>query len=421
MAILGGMRDKQLYTTILGIEHPWVVSGVDLRPKDEEIRVIVRWKKDVALHCPECGEKCPGYDTKRRSWRHLDTCQYHTILEAEVPRTECEEHGVLLIRVPWAEPKGRFTALFESLVIDWLKEASFTAVARRMRLSWDEVDGIQARAVKRGLERREELDLRRIGVDETSYKKRHEYVTVVNDLDRERVVFVADDRKEETLSGFYRSLSEEKREKIEAVAMDMWQPYIMATAKQIPGAEDKIAFDRFHVSKHLNEAVDKVRRSENRELVAAGDDRLKGSKYLWLQNFGDLKPTLRARFEDLKKGMLKVARAWAIKELARSLWHYKTRGWALRAWQKWLAWAMRSRLEPIKKVARMIRKHLLGILNAITLGVTNARAEGINSRIQQIKRMACGYRNRERFRNAIYFHLGGLDLYPRPVPTHTNS
>ena len=126
------------------------------------------------------------------------------------------------------------------------------------------------------------------------------------------------------------------------------------------------------------------------------------------------------RFEDLRGSNLKVARAWAIKETARELWCYAKRGWALKAWKRWLGWAMRSRLAPIKKAAVTIRDHLWGILNAVVLRATNAASEGLNAKIQWVKKNACGFRNRERFREAIYFHCGGLDLYPAPLGGHTN-
>jgi transposase len=158
-----------------------------------------------------------------------------------------------------------------------------------------------------------------------------------------------------------------------------------------------------------------VRRQENRELRAQGDDRLIKTKYWWLQNPDNMSHRRWRDFSPLRKSRLKVARAWAIKESAMLLWGYAKRGWAERVWKRWYSWAIRSRLEPIKRVARMIKKHWEGVINAATSDVTNARAEGINSKIQWIKRMACGYRNRENFRNAIYFHLGGLDLYPDSI------
>jgi transposase len=405
------MHDKELYSKILGIESPWKVTDIELDQRDREVRVHLASEEDRPP-CPECGKSCPGYDSRRRRWRHLDTCQYRTILVADVPRIECQEHGVMQVRVPWGEPGSRFTALMEALAIDWLKEASLSAVSRMLGLSWKEVDTIQGRSVRRGLARRAPELPAQLGVDETSFQKRHEYVTVICDRSRDVVVHVADGRGRETLEDFLKAFPEESRAQVESVTMDMWPGFIAATQAQIPEAESKIAYDKFHVAQHLGKAVDKVRREEHRSLLATGSESLKGSKYLWLQNPGTLSPERRETLDALRSCALKTARAWGLKELAMSLWHYRHRGWARKAWQKWYSWAIRSRLEPIRKVARMVRTHLEGILNAIVLGVTNARAEGINAKIQWLKFNARGFRNRERFRNAIYFHLGGLDLYP---------
>ena len=418
------MRDRDLYAQILGLTAPWRVVDVELDNRGEEVRVRAEHDPDAALCCSECGRASPGYDTRRRRWRHLDTCQYRTILIADVPRVECPVHGVKQVRVPWAEPGSSFTALYESLVIDWLKEASTAAVARCMGLSWDEVDGIMQRAVARGLARREAEGTQapaRLGVDETSFAKRHEYVTVLTDLDTSEVLYVADDRKASSLEAYYESLSETELARIEVVSMDMWRPYINATMKHVPDAEKKIAFDKFHVAQHLGEAVDRVRRREHRELKQRGDDRLTKTKYLWLKHPANIpERTWRDRFAALRNSTLKTARAWAIKEAAMTLWSYASRAWARKGWRWWLGWASRSRLEPVRQVAKMIREHLEGIVNAIVHQATNAGAESINAKIQRIKRRACGFRNRVRFRTAIAFHLSGLSLYPRPS-THTDS
>jgi transposase len=288
-------------------------------------------------------------------------------------------------------------------------------VARKLRLSWDEVAGIQERAVRRGLARRNHKPPTRIGVDETSFQRRHEYVTTVNDLAEAVVLYVADDRKQESLDAFYEGLGPEACTRLEAVVMDMWAPYIASTRAHVPEADAKIVFDKFHVAQHLGNAVDEVRRRENRELRAAGDERLVKTKYWWLQNPQRMSARRWREFAPLRRSRLKVARAWAIKEAAMLLWGYAKRGWAERMWERWYAWAMRSRLEPVKRVARMIQAHWEGVLNAASTNVTNALSEGLNSKIQWIKRKACGYRNRERFRLAIYFHLGGLDLYPQSL------
>ena len=386
----------------------------------QEVVVSVELDPGTTLHCPKCEGRGSRYYSRERRWRHLGTMQYRTILVADVPRVQCDKHGVIQVTVPWSDPKSRFTALFEALVIDWLKEASFSAVARQLSLSWGQVAGIQDRAVRRGLARREKQRPRSIGVDETSFRKRFEYITLVNDLDRDRVLWVGDDRKKETLAAFYSELGEEGCARLESIAMDMWAPYIASTREHVPDADRKIVFDKFHIAQHLGRAVDQVRVAENRELVSEGDHRLKKTKFLWLTNPDRMSSRRWDEFASLRDSQLRVARAWAIKESAMMLWGYVRRGWAERAWKGWYDWAIRSRLEPIKRVARLIKYYWDGVMTAATTNVTNARSEGMNSKIQWIKRMACGYRNRKRFHNAIYFHLGGLDLYPDALTsTHT--
>jgi transposase len=418
------MNDRELYRRILGLEAPWSVVDVELDAAGEEVRVLVAYTGRRALTCPKCDAKCSGYDHRQREWRHLDTCQFKTILVADIPRVSCPEHGVVSISVPWAEPGSRFTAMFETLVIAWLRDASMSAVARRMRISWDQVDGIMTRAVRRGLRRRESTQATRIGIDETSFKKRHKYVTVVADLDAPAptVLHVGEGRGQETLSAFYETLTTEAKQQIEAVSMDMWQAYIQATRAAMPDADKKICFDKFHVAKHLGDAVDKVRRAEHRALMKDGDERLKGSKYLWLQNPDNMsEERWDEQFSVLRTSALKTARAWAVKEQAMTLWAYVRRGWALKAWKRLIGWMLRTRLEPVKRVGRMVKRHLWGIINAIVLKVTNAKMESINARIQRVKKMACGFRNMDRFKTAIYFHLGGLDLRPKALLAHSNS
>ena len=406
------MRDKELYRQILNIQEPWFVEEVDLDREAHKVTVRVGLTEKAIGVCPDCNEACSGYDHRVRRWRHLDTCQYETIIEAQILRINCKRHGVISIPVPWAEPGSGFTALFEALVIDWLKEATISAVAKQMGLSWSAVDGIMKRAVARGLARREIGEIKHIGIDETSFQKHHEYVSVVTDTEKDRVLYVADGHKAESLDAFFDGLTVEQKGGIESVSIDMWEAYIKAIRKHLEDADSKIAFDKFHVAKHLGEAVDKVRKLEHKNLMAENRTELKGTKYQWLRNPSNMTNKQRREFSDLKEKNLKTARAWALKETAMHAWKYISRAWAEKAWISWLSWAVRSRLAPMKSAAKMIKKHLWGILNAIVLGVSNGPAEGMNCRIQKIKRMACGYRNRERFRNAIYFHLGDLDLYP---------
>jgi len=331
---------------------------------------------------------------------------------ADMPRVECEEHGVVTVEVPWAEPGSGFTALFEALVIDWLKTAAVSAVAERLRLSWNAVDGIMQRAVRRGLSRREAMAPKRLSVDETSYRKGHDYITVVTDQSSGTVLHVAEDRVTASLGSFYEQLDEDQRSGIEAVCMDMWPAYIKATRAAVPDADQKIAFDRFHVAQYLGKGVDQVRRDEHRQLVKSGDQLLKGTKYQWLRNRANMSWHQQRAFTTLRQSSLKTARAWAMKEFAAQLWHYQHRTWAVKGWKRLINWMVRSRLAPMKKVAGTLKNYLWGIINAVILKADNSFAESINSRIKTVKVRARGFRNKRRFRDAIYFHLGGLELYP---------
>lgn len=361
--------------------------------------------------------------TAASSWRHLDTRQFGTILIADVARVECPEHRVKQVHVPWAEPGTGFTALMEAIVVYRLRSlASIKAVAEPRRLSWDEVDGIMARAVTRGLLRRRRVPVRRLGVDETSFQRRHEYVTIVTDLDGGCVLHVADDRKREALDAYFRSLTPAQLEAIEVVAMDMWGAFIASVSEYMPDAERKIAFDTFHVASHLGDAVDKVRRAEHKALRSKGDDSMKGSRYLWLTNPDNLDEAGTGALNALHKISLKTSKAWALKETAMCLWRFVQRGRAEREWLAWLRTALRCRLDPVMQVARMMQKHLWGIVNAMVPRASTAASESVNAKGQRVKRTACGLRRRERFRNAILFHLGGLDLHPAAASaTHTTS
>ena len=410
------MHDHQLYQQILGIIAPWRVEHVELRLDEGEVHVYLGHDPQALWSCPECGTECPLHDhDSERAWRHLDTCQYRTILHAAPPRARCAEHGVRVVRLPWAEPFSRFTALFERLAIDWLKAASQQAVAERLGLSWDEVHAIMERAVKRGLARRKREMIGYWGVDEKSFRKGHKYLTLVNDLARGRVLYVAKDRKQSSLDGFWPTLTKKQLGWIAGVALDMWDPYEQSIRAHLPEAEEKMVFDKFHVAKHLSEAVDKVRRGEHQVLAKKGDERLKGTKYHWLKGRDKFDRSQWREFCRLRRGNLKTSRAWALKEQAMKLWDFRYVQAARKHFNWWYRWATHSRLKPMIDKARMLVRHLPNILTYLTHGITNATSESINSKIQWVKYTARGFRNFDNFKNAIYFHCGDLDLLPRPT------
>lgn len=409
------MNDTQLYAQILGIQSPWHVDSVALSVEQSCITVTVSFDEELRFSCPKCGEPSPRHDRKTRRWRHLDTCQLNTIIEAEVPRINCSQCGVLQVTVPWAEPNSRFSYLFESLVISWLKAASLSAVAARMSLDWDSVHAIQRRAVERGLARRGALAPVDVAIDETSEKKGHKYLTVVSE--GSRVLYVAKGRDMDAIDDFWKTLSKEALSGIRSVSMDLWQAFRSSTLRYVPDAKTKICLDRFHGAGYFGEALDAVRRNENKELTKDGDESLKGTKYHWLRTSANIDNRTRPGFMEIAKSALKTAKAWAMKETAHSLWNFIYPGVAKREWDKLLSWMSHSKMKPMVDLAKSLKKHLWMILNAIRLKANSGCAESNNSRIQKVKKMACGFRNTENFKCAIYFHLGGLDLMPNMLPT----
>lgn len=407
------MQDHELYRQILGIESPWQVARVELKLSEGEVHVYLEHREGSSWACAECGVVCQAYDHQgERQWRHLDTCQYQTILHARPPRTQCAEHGVRVVKLPWAEPGSRFTALLERLAIDWLRVASQKAVGEQLGLSWDEIHGIMERAVERGLERRKAEALPRLGVDEKAFRKGHKYFTLVNDLSRSRVLYIAEDRTQASLDGFWKTLTQEQLGSIEAIAMDMWDAYVASVEEHVPEGKQKIVYDKFHIAKHLGEAVDKVRRREHRTLQAAGDDRLKGTRYDWLRNPVAMEPADRKAFAQLRQSGLKTARAWALKETGMALFNYQYERPARKHFRWWHGWAVRSRLRPMLEVARTCKRRFENIITYLRHRVTNAVSESLNAKIQWVKYTARGFRNQQNFRTAIMFHCGGLDLAP---------
>jgi len=311
------MQDTLLYEYLLGLKSPWSVSRVNLDVKERRVDVWAGHPENAVWACPQCSKKLPLYDhAEERTWRHLDSCQFQTHLHARIPRVDCPEHGVVQVGVPWAEPRSRFTLLFERLAIDVLSQCDVTGATRILGISWDEAWGLMQRAVKRGQGRKQAKVVRRIGVDEKAAAKGHRYLTLVCDLDGGTVEHIAEDRKQDSLDCYYAGLSEAQLNGIEAVAMDMWQPYIQATLAKVPGAAGKIVFDRFHVMGYIGKAVDTVRRQEHQELMASGDETLKGSKHLWLYSWENV-PEWKCDLE-----MKPVAVIFNDKELVRLLIHF---------------------------------------------------------------------------------------------------
>jgi len=408
------MRDTELYRHLLGLKEPWSVSRVELDAVTQRVDVWAEHPKGITWPCPVCQKREALYDhAEERAWRHLDSCQFQTFLHARPPRVNCHEHGVRQVSLPWAEANSRFTLLFERFAIDVLRHTSIQAARIILRISWDEAWHLMDHAVKRGLARKVPRNIKTIGVDEKSAGRgQNNYVTIISDLERGVVEEVTEGRDSLSLETYFQGLAPEQLAAVEAVSMDMSNSYISAVEKTWENGREKIVFDKFHLMGHVGKAVDTVRRREHLSLQGIGASVLTGTRYIWLYARENLPMRYWDQFWRLRDSDLKTARAWAIKEEIRRLWNYQSQTWAEKHWKKWYFWATHSQLEPIKAAAKTLKNHLYGIMNFFKHRITNAMAEGINSRIEKMWQEACGFRNKARMRIAILFHFGDIDLYP---------
>ncbi|MEE1673241.1 ISL3 family transposase [Agarivorans aestuarii] len=403
------MQDTTLYQSILGLTHPWAVSSVELNESSQTIIVRVDYDRASLTACPTCGKAVRRHDTRRRFWRHLDTCQFETRIEAEVPRADCPEHGVQTLQVPWAASNSRYTELFETRVISMLKVSSLYAVSKTYRLSWGAIDRIMARGVQRGLTTRTTINCQDLLVDETAFKKGHDYVTVSSNRDGQ-VISVEDGRAGLSLFACFKALPPESTMHTRSISMDMSRAYINAAYDYFgERAKQMIAIDHFHIAKVLTKAVNEVRKSELINLPHHLRKECHQTRYGWLKRNSHLHGTLRERVNALAKMMQNTGLSWIFKEQARAIWYGHAAN-AKAAWDDWLALIEVSQIRPMMTAAETVKTHLNGIITAMRYKVSNGLAEAINGNIQRLKTRAMGFKNKERFKRAILFHFGGLDM-----------
>ena len=398
------------YSQLLGLVEPWTIENIDLNVDQATLDIHVIEQDATAFPCPECGTSSKLYDhAPERRWRHLDTMQFTTEIVARLPRVSCQTHGVKTVGVPWADPHARWTLLFERFAILVLESTSnITRAMALLKIGWDQAQAIRTRAVERGLARRTKETIDHVGIDEKSFLAGHQYASLMTDLDQGRVLDVVQDRTTESAKMLIKTaLSQEQLAGVQAVSMDMWKPFMEAW-REVSNAP--VVHDKFHISKYLGEAVDLVRRKENRTLLKDGDDLLKGARYLFLKN--NLDTDEKIRFRALMKEELKVGRAWVLKEAFRHFWDFVRESAARTFFDRWYFRATHSRLEPLIKVAKMLKRHLDGLLAHCLHDITNAVTEGLNSKIQFVKASARGFRTFQNYRIAILFYCGKLDMLP---------
>lgn len=404
------MRNARLWEKLLGVNGT-VVENVVLDEDAEVVVASVRARKEARGRCGICQRKCPGYDRGegRRRWRALDLGTVPTWLEADAPRVNCPEHGVVVASVPWARHGAGHTRGFDDMAAWLATHCAKSAVEELMRVAWRTVGSIVTRVAADARAATDPLDkLVRIGIDEISYKKGHKYLVVVVDHDTGKLVWAKPGRDKKTLGAFFDALGEERCRQIRLVSADGAGWIATVVADRCKNATR--CMDPFHVVQWCTDALDEVRRevwnaARNGGMKTLAGD-LKGARFALWKNPEDLTANQEARLSWVQATNQRLYRAYLLKEQLRQV--FKLRGDAGIALLKvWLAWASRSKLEAFVELARSIRNHRAAIEAALVHGLTNARVESVNTKIRLLQRVAFGYRDPEALIAMAMLDLGG--------------
>jgi transposase len=404
------------YQRLLLLASPWKVTRVEEDLAQNCVRLVVGHDEGAKFPCPECSTQAPVYDPAPvRSWRHLSVMQYRLEIACAVPRCHCPEHGIRNVSVPWSGSHSRFTFLFEDFAVRiLLASASLTQASEILGVSWNALQGIINRAVERGLLRREKEGIERVGIDEKSFLRGQSYVSSMADLEGRRVLEVVEGNDAASVKALWKSFiewqGEEEALKVKACAMDMGRSMIAGTRRSVPHVA--IVHDKFHVSKLVNEGVDKTRRQEHSALRQKGDSLLSGTRYLFL--YREVPDKRKEEFESLLKANGKTANAWKYKEQMEHFWDREDKEEGESWLKKWISRVEQTALTHMKKVAETLRTHMDNLLNYFTHPITNAMSEGFNSKIQALKSAARGFRSFRNYRARILFFCGRLDMSPLP-------
>lgn len=403
------MDQLTLYNKILQLTPPWKTSNVLLDEESGQITVEVSCIASQ-LFCPTCGEKAKRYDTRKRQWRHLDTCQFQTLIKADVPRVICKDHGCLTISVPWAEDSSRYTLLFENDVLNRAADTSILALTRQLKMSWNAIDGIIKRGVSRGLNRRIRFSCLHLFVDETCIAKPREFITVLSNH-KGQVLAIEDGRSSKSLLKCFARIRVQDINKMKSISMDMSSAYKKAVEKRFGRrAEKLIAYDHFHLTKMLNETLSNVRKRELRSALNIDQIHHYKTRFLWFRNNLNRDEEMEAQLAIQRQHLPNTATVWYFKEQFRMIWKYHPKTLIKKTWKAWITLAKETGIRALICVVETIENSLQGILNAMKYGVSNGRAEAINNNIKSLGRRSRGYRNKERYKTAIMFHFGQLDM-----------
>jgi transposase len=407
---LSSMKQEELFTLALGLQAPWFVDRVEFinAGEREVLHLYVDYKRGIELAGLD-GGKYKAYDHRERTWRHLNFFQHECYLHANVPRVKQADGTIQQVHVPWAAEGSSFTLLFEGYALALCKYGlSLSATGAMLGVDGRVIGRIIRRYVTEALHAQPLAQVKVMGIDETSSRKGHNYLTILTDMDRKKVVGIGEGKDEEA---FLQAIEQAtlrgvSAQHVETVVMDLSPSYRAAAREHLPHAD--IVFDRFHLEQMISKAVDEVRKQEAQHTVE-----LKKTKYLWLRNGSSLTAKQRLEVKFLCYTYPTLGKAYRFKEWFKQIANNNEPVEATALLKEWIKLANRSKIEPIKKVAKSFKAHWTGILHYFNTRITSAFVERVNLKIQEIKRLAKGYRNIKNFITMIYFHLGNLDL-----PTH---
>jgi transposase len=401
------MRDIDLLQLALGLVPPWLVAHSRFDAAARRLDIDIDFAKGGRFACPHCGAAdCPAYDTEELQWRHLNFFQHEAYLHARVPRVRCKTCGIRRVNLPWARSGSGFTLLFEALVMVMVQAMPVNAVARLLGEHDTRLWRVIHHYVERARARADFSAVTRVAFDETAARRGHDYITLFADLDHARVLFAVEGKDAGTVAAFAADLAAHggKPEAVAEVCIDMSPAFIKGAADSLPNAA--VTFDRFHAVKIINDAVDQVRRAEQKTQGFL----LTGTRYLWLRNPAALSDTQRQALAALAGRNLKTARAYQIRLTFQELYHQPCPAAAIAFLKRWYFWATHSRLPPIILAPRTIKRHREGILRWFDSKIANGLLEGLNSLVQAAKAKARGYRTTRNLKAIIYLLVGKLDL-----------
>ena len=406
---------ESLFTRALKLEPPWEITSVDFNEKAGTIKIYIDFPKGSVFHCPVCGKEVKAYDTTEKEWRHLNFLQYACYLKVRVPRIDCPNDGIRQIEVPWARNGADFTFLFEAFAMTLAREMPVNKVSQIIKVDDNKLWRMMYYYTEAARKLADYSNVTRIGVDETSKAKGHDYVSLFVDMAERRTIFVTEGKDARTISAFTGDFEAHggKPQDITDVSMDMSPAFIAGVEGNLPQAA--ITFDKYHILKVINEAVDAVRKTETKE-----QDLLRGQKYVFLNNRENLTESQRKRLEaieSLPRLNLRTLRAYHMRENFQGIYKEETREEFEDGLKRWYFWATHSRIKEMVEAARTVKRHWAGVLRWYDSRSNNGILEGLNSLVQAAKAKARGYKTFKSLKTIIYMLTGKLDYSKVGLPT----